>query len=187
MQDFNKSLGVSPTRGPIDIPFNEKGIDTWHNIYQTLEMGYSGENLCNASFCLHQLLATFFFPGRHIRPESDSEVDMITGSIMNMRDNLAQRLSVEEMAKPHRLSVSRFSFLFRQATGMPPLDYFIHLKMQKACQLLHVNNAKIITVAAIVGYDDPYYFSRMFKKYLGTSPEQYREMTKITGETMPDQ
>ena len=64
---------------------------------------------------------------------------------------------------------------------MPPIDYFIHLKMQKACQLLYADGVKIKAVASDLGYDDPYYFSRIFKKYIGTSPEQYRITAKNTG------
>jgi AraC-like DNA-binding protein len=78
------------------------------------------------------------------------------------------------MAQSHSLSASHFSNLFHKATGMPPIDYFIHIKMQKACQLLYTNDDKIRNIATTLGYDDPYYFSRIFKKYIGSSPEQYR-------------
>ncbi|MEN0055286.1 MAG: AraC family transcriptional regulator [Mucilaginibacter sp.] len=184
IHDFNQSIGIDLTKGPVNIPFNGKGIDTWRNIYQTLEMGLSADHLCNASFCLYQLIATFLFPQRHLFSEQNNEADIITRAILNMRDNLAQRLTVEQMAGACNLSASHFSSLFRKATGMPPLDYFIHLKMQKACQLLHIPNIKIKSVGLTIGYDDPYYFSRMFKRYLGSSPEQYRENARISGEIL---
>ena len=181
IDNFNKSLNLTITKGPIQVPFNEKAIDIWHNIYQTLEMGYSVENLCSANFCLYYMLATFLFPERHITIEKDEQGDIITQTILNMRNNLGKKLSVEDMACKHQLSVSHFSNLFRKATGMPPIDYFIHLKMQRACQLLYANDAKIKIVAFDLGYDDPYYFSRIFKKYIGTSPEAYRLTAKNTG------
>jgi AraC-like DNA-binding protein len=178
---FNRSLNLHITRGPVTIPFNEKAINIWQNIYQTLEMGYSLENLCNASFCLHHIIAAFLFPERHLPSEKHNDGDIITKTILNMRDNLSKKLTVEDMAGNNNLSVSHFSNLFRKATGIPPIDYFIQLKMQKACQLLYANDAKIKNVAAELGYEDPYYFSRIFKKYIGSSPEQYRLATKITG------
>jgi AraC-like DNA-binding protein len=178
---LNKSLNLSITNGPIHIPFNDKAIETWHNIYQTLEMGYSIENLCNANFCLYHLIAVFLFPQRHISNEKDEQVDIITQTILNMRNNLSKKLSVEDMARMHTLSVSHFSNLFRKATGMPPIDYFIQLKMQRACQLLYANGSKIKMVASELGYEDPYYFSRIFKKHIGTSPEQYRISSKNSG------
>jgi AraC-like DNA-binding protein len=178
---FNKSLNLSITKGPVHMPFNEKAIEIWQNIYQTLEMGYSSENLCSACFCLYHLIATFLFPERHINREKNDHVDIITKTILNMRNNLNKKLTVEDMATMHALSVSHFSNLFRKDTGMPPLDYFIHLKMQKACQLLYSNGSKIKTVAFDLGYEDPYYFSRIFKKYIGISPEQYRITSKNAG------
>ena len=76
------------------------------------------------------------------------------------------------------LSASHFSSLFRKATGMSPMDYFIHLKLQKACLLLYSSSIKIKDVALAVGYEDPYYFSRLFKKYLKLSPDQYRVLRR---------
>lgn len=181
IDQFNKSLNLTIAKGPVNMPFNEKAIEIWKNIYQTLEMGYSVENLCSASFCLYHLIATFLFPERHINTEKNEPGDIITQTIVNMRNNLSEKLTVEDMAVKHRLSVSHFSNLFRKSTGMPPIDYFIHLKMQKACQLLYADGSKIKTAALSVGYDDPYYFSRVFKKYIGVSPEQYRITAKNTG------
>ena len=78
----------------------------------------------------------------------------------------------------NNLSASHFSSLFRKATGMSPMDYFIHLKLQKACLLLYSSDTKIKKIAHTIGYDDPYYFSRLFKKYLNISPDQYRVLRR---------
>lgn len=176
---INKSLNIEISKAPVTIPPNENSIKIWHNIYKTLEMGYSHENLISASFSLFYLLATFLFPERHA--DEDYEGDIITRTIDHMRKNLHTRLTVEEMASKNRLSVSHFSSLFRKATAMPPLDYFIHLKMQKACQLLYFGTNHVKEIAMELGYDNPYYFSRLFKKYIGTSPKEYRKKNKIIG------
>jgi len=181
IDSFNRSLNINIARGPVNIPVNEKAVEIWQNIYQTLEMGYSVENLCSACFCLYHMIATFLFPERHITTEKNEQGDIITQTILNMRNNLGRKLTVEDMAVLHKLSVSHFSNIFRKSTGMPPIDYFIHLKMQKACQLLYADGVKIKAVASDLGYDDPYYFSRIFKKYIGTSPELYRITAKNTG------
>lgn len=54
------------------------------------------------------------------------------------------------------------------------MDYFIRLKIQYACQLLSQTDLKINTIADKIGYDDSFYFSRLFKKVHGKSPRQYR-------------
>jgi YesN/AraC family two-component response regulator len=50
--------------------------------------------------------------------------------------------------------------------------------MQKACQLLYTEDSRVKQIAALLGYDDPYYFSRLFKKYMNTSPETYRKSVR---------
>jgi AraC-like DNA-binding protein len=91
-----------------------------------------------------------------------------------MRKELSARLTVEDMALKNNLSASHFSSLFRKATGMSPMDYFIHLKLQKACLQLHSTEIKIKNIALEIGYEDPYYFSRLFKKHMNVSPDVYR-------------
>jgi YesN/AraC family two-component response regulator len=76
-------------------------------------------------------------------------------------------------------SSSYFTTLFKQKTGRSPLEYFIRLKIQYTCQLLDQSTLKIKEIASRVGYDDPYYFSRIFKKMMGTSPNEYRQKSNI--------
>jgi AraC-like DNA-binding protein len=178
LDDFNRSLNFNALKGPFQIPFNEKAIEIWTSIYNSLELGYSIENLCNASFCLYHLIATFMFPDKHIVSEKQENKDFVNDTIRYMKAHLENKLTVDDMAYQHQLSASHFSNIFRKKTGMPPIDYFINLKMQRACQLLHANEIKIKEVAMDLGYDDPYYFSRLFKRFMGASPEQYRLTTK---------
>ncbi|MCF2498279.1 AraC family transcriptional regulator [Dyadobacter chenhuakuii] len=178
---FNETLQILPQKGPVNLIFNEKVPDTWHRIYQSLEMGYSLENLANATMCLQYFMAMFLFPEKHLAAEHTEKADVITDTITHMRLHLDKKLSVEDMANKHQLSCSHFSMLFRKGTGMAPVDYFIHLKMQKACQLIYANEAKIKEIALHLGYDDPFYFSRVFKKNMGQSPEQYRLTARKVG------
>jgi YesN/AraC family two-component response regulator len=59
---------------------------------------------------------------------------------------------------------------------MSPIDYFIKLKIHYACQLLSQSDMKIKEIADKTGYDDPYYFSRLFKQVMGKSPKEYRKV-----------
>lgn len=58
------------------------------------------------------------------------------------------------------------------------MAYFIQLRMRLACRLLDLSGKPIKTVAMETGYRDPYYFSRVFKKSMGISPEKYRDIKK---------
>jgi len=178
MPTFNRSFSIGLYDGPHQIAFNEKGLQLWDTMYQNLEMGYSKENLSNTNLCLYHFIATFLFPDKHLNEKVQGAKDMINETILHMRRDLGSRLTIEDMASRNNLSASHFSNLFRKATGMSPMDYFIHLKLQKACLLLYSSDIKIKKIAATVGYDDPYYFSRLFKKYLKISPDQYRVLRR---------
>jgi len=173
---FNKTHHIDLYDGPQPITFNEKGLQIWETMYQSLEMGYSTENITYSNMCLYHLIATFLYPGKHANDKKQESKDLINDTVLYMRENINHVLTVEDMAKHSNRSASHFSTLFRKATGMSPLDYFIHLKLQKACLLLFNTNKKVKEVAADLGYQDPYYFSRLFKKYMEVSPEQYRSI-----------
>lgn len=175
---FNQFLNLDNHRGPIFTPFNTKALEIWNNMYDSLEMGFSIENVTNATFGLYNFLATFLFPQRHFKVVNDEKKDIIREVIDYMRSNLDERLTVEDFAGQVGMSASYFSSVFRKATGMPPMDYFINLKMQRACHLLDTGDIRVKEVATEVGYDDQYYFSRLFKKLMGTSPEQYRMLNR---------
>lgn len=74
----------------------------------------------------------------------------------------------------HR-SDARFCVTFKKYFGLPPIDYLIHLRMTRAEFLLRDYNLTISDIAARVGYDDIYYFSRVFKKHFGVSPSLMRK------------
>ena len=92
-----------------------------------------------------------------------------------MQENLSKTLSLDNIAQSAHLSVSFFSRKFKQETGYAPIEYFNHLRIQKACQLLHFSQLRINEVASEIGIDDPFYFSRLFKLQMGVSPVQYRK------------
>lgn len=178
MATFNRSFNIGLYDGAHPISLNEKGLQLWNTMYDNLEMGYSKENLSNTNLCLYHFIATFLFPDKHLKEKQQDTTDLVNDTIHYMRSKLEARLTVEDMSTRSDLSASHFSSLFRKATGMSPMDYFIHLKLQRACLLLYSSETKIKHIAQAIGYDDPYYFSRLFKKHLGTSPDQYRVMRR---------
>jgi len=174
MTTFNQGFGIGLFDGPQKVFFNEKGLHIWDTMYQNLEMGYSKENLANTNLCLYHFIATFLFPDKHFNEKKQDARDMINETILYMRKELDAKLTIQDMAQKNNLSISHFSSLFRKATGMSPMDYFIHLKLQKACLLLYNGDTKIKDIALSIGYEDPYYFSRLFKKYMNVSPDRFR-------------
>ena len=102
----------------------------------------------------------------------------IEQSIAYMREHLDQPLPVAKLAALANVSPSHFFALFKRRTGCAPMDYFTHLRMQHACRLLDATSASVKEVAAALGYDDPFYFSRVFKLVNHVPPSQYRTLQK---------
>lgn len=179
LQIFNRRFGIGLNDAPRRILFNEKGLQLWATMYQNLEKGYNNENLSNANLCLYHFIATFLFPDKSGTDNQLTPEGMINKVVGYMRSRLGDILTIREMADQCQLSASHFSSLFRKATGMSPLLYFIRLKLEKACLILYNSNTKVKDIAASLGYEDPYYFSRLFKKYMRISPERYRSLRQM--------
>ena len=89
-----------------------------------------------------------------------------------MKNN--EEINIEEYAQTHNMSTSWFIRNFKQYTGFTPLQYILSVRIYNAEALLKSNMYNITEVASIVGYDNPLYFSRTFKKLKGISPSEYR-------------
>jgi transcriptional regulator GlxA family with amidase domain len=102
----------------------------------------------------------------------------IERSISYMLQHLNQPLQVANLAAAVNVSPSHYSALFKRWTGSSPIDYFIRLRMQQACRLFDSTSLNVKEVAVALGYEDPFYFSRIFKAIHRVAPSQYRMMPK---------
>ena len=98
----------------------------------------------------------------------------IEQAIRFFNENYASDIHMNEYAEEHHLSISWFTRCFKQYTGLPPTQYLLSLRIQNAQSLLENSTYNISEIASMVGFHDPLYFSRLFKKQLGVSPEHYR-------------
>jgi AraC-like DNA-binding protein len=91
-----------------------------------------------------------------------------------MLRNLNGTVRMSALSKLAGISTSSFYQLFKLATGCSPNDFFIRARMRHACGLLQETDLSVKEVAALMGYDDPFYFSRLFKAVNGVPPREYR-------------
>jgi AraC family transcriptional regulator of arabinose operon len=98
----------------------------------------------------------------------------IRKAILNMHMNYSRELSVSDLARECNLSLFRFIHKFKASTGMTPLSYLIKIRMDAARKLLSDSSLSVSEVASVVGYKDPLYFSKAFKKLEGTSPKNFK-------------
>ena len=104
--------------------------------------------------------------------------------ITYMRDHLQENLTLTRIAREAGLSESYLNAVFKECFKCAPMDYYINMKMDKACYLLCNTDMHIYQVAQYLGYDNQYYFSRAFKKVLGVPPKKYKEMPRIPAAPM---
>ncbi len=89
-----------------------------------------------------------------------------------------KEISIEAYAISHHMSVSWFIQNFKKYTGFTPMQYVLSLRITNAENLLETTEYNIAEISNIVGYENPLYFSRIFKKQKGLSPSEYRKRIK---------
>jgi AraC-like DNA-binding protein len=141
-------------------------------------MGYSKENLEYTSVCLWYLLGSFNYLAQFERIRTIQNTNVIEKSILYMHEHLKENITLDDMAAHCGYSVSHFSAIFRKKTTRSPIDYYLDLKMQNACQQLDFTDKKIKEIATDLAFADPFYFSRIFKRFIGVSPGDYRDKKK---------
>jgi transcriptional regulator GlxA family with amidase domain len=89
--------------------------------------------------------------------------------------NYARPSPVTQMVALSQLPERTFKRRFAQATGMAPLDYVHHVRLEEAKQLLERGSDPVEAIAVDIGYSDASFFSRLFRRKVGMSPVQYRQ------------
>lgn len=153
-------------------------IDIFDRIYLLLEKGYNRGNMIIVSGLFSYLLSFIFFSVNSDEEESEKNGSVVDKSIKNMRNHLNSQLTLKEMATYVNYSIPHFSAIFRQKTGHSPVHYFLQLKVQRACLILDTTPDNITEISRSLGIEDPYYFSRIFRKIMGNSPRTYRKIKK---------
>ncbi len=93
-----------------------------------------------------------------------------------MCQHIADDISLDTLAQVSGLSVSRLAHLFRQHTGVTPLQFLEQQRLDRAAQLLELTSRPIQSIAEEVGFDNPFYFSLRFKRHVGRCPRDYRRI-----------
>ncbi len=173
---FDKATDISPNRNSRI----EDRINLFEEIFISLSNGYSKNNLLYITTSLFHFLGSMKFIGEYrenskFGMQSDDTMDLI---IHHMRENIGNKFTLKNFADHAKVSVSHFSLLFFNKTGYSPMKYFIQLKMQKACHLLDYSDLHVNQISPLVGFEDAFYFTRMFKKTMGVSPTEYRTRKK---------
>ena len=84
-------------------------------------------------------------------------------------------ISLDDVSREINISPYYFSKVFKEATGQNFIDYLTGLRIDKAKELLETTDMSMKEICVEVGYSNPNYFSRIFKKIVGVSPTEYKQ------------
>lgn len=173
-----RMLGVDAGRPLFNPGFDPALPPLYEAMIAQLSRGYAAAILLDASLTLGRLVARLCLDAA--RPEGGgvSVAARIERALTLMEQNVDGRVRVAELAASASMSPSHFAALFRRKTGFAVLDYFVRLKMQRAGYLLDSTTLPIKVIAAQLGFDDPLYFSRSFRRVHNCSPSAYRSIPK---------
>jgi AraC-like DNA-binding protein len=105
----------------------------------------------------------------------DAQPELRIGlTISYMKEHLDKPLRAATLANVAKMSLPHYFVTFKRCTGSTPIDYFIRLRMERARELLATTSCSVKEIAGVLGYDDPLYFSRVFKAVNQITPTQYR-------------
>lgn len=104
----------------------------------------------------------------------------IKAAIEFIDTNYSRKISIEEIARYVGINRKYLSRLFSEILNVSPQNYLVNFRLQRALELLMSTSLSINEISTSVGYNDPFLFSKVFKKYKGVSPKAYRNQENFT-------
>lgn len=170
---YCQHISESETRHVLHQGVQPQLIHAFEQLFNARNTGYNLPVFINSCHRLGQLLTYIAISSIPQAGDlhSPHRMDAVTSHMETVIDG---QLDLDTLADIAGLSKFHFIKKYKDAFGYTPVQHFIHRKMERACLLLDTTRLNIGEVADQLGYEDPHYFSRLFKKVTGISPQQYR-------------
>jgi len=125
---------------------------------------------------LHYILDPFWQDATSTKSKGESSKELILQIENHLKLHFSEQVVITDLADMVKLDPAYLSRLFKNAKGVSPMEYLTGLRMEKAKELLLSEpNLILKEITEIVGYNDQYYFSRIFKEFTGVSPSEYKK------------
>ena len=165
---------VKPVLHTKNMSENIKSI--FHNIFEQV----SQKKIGAPTICYHLLNALLAILINQITYEKIIQRNKFDVSFQECKnfidEHFTENLSIEELSKIANMSVSGFSHHFKKNLGLSPIQYLIRLKIGLGQKLLITTDKSITEISMHLGYDNISHFNNQFKKFVGTSPQNYRKL-----------
>lgn len=174
---FMEYLGYREGRPVLRVGLAPTLAAGFHSLLSVGRTGYSSSAFINAANQLRHLITQFAMEAKREQASHPSGLDLEAIQAY-MQDNIERSLELDDLAAVAHLSKYHFSGRYKALTGYSPIKHFLHMKIEYACQLLDSSELSVKAIAVSVGYEDPLYFSRLFRKTVGLSPRDYRNSVR---------
>jgi len=172
--DYVAAIGAGAGHPQFWVQDIERLAHAFEECYPYVLGGYGDAELIGLSTGFARLLGLCRNLQRSINQRIRQTEDRVLRSLTLMRENLDRTLSLEHIARHAGLSVPHFAAMFRRQLHCSPIEFHIRLRMQRACELLESSDHTAAEIADALGYRDPLYFSRLFRRKIGQPPTAYR-------------
>lgn len=150
-------------------------LQMFDKIYEIFNKGQLEVQIEFANLLSKSFISTFVYH-RINENINSSKQDNLVGSITKfLNENLDRSLKTEDLVEKFNLSSSYLYSVFKNGTGSSIHNFFTLKKIQKACEYMNYTDKSIKEICFILGFQDPFYFSRVFKKHMGISPTKYKK------------
>lgn len=162
------------TQKPVQVIGNrEEFIDTYHKIFEIVQEEKPGFQQV-ASGMIMKLLG-YMVSLEKQKNFSGKRIELvIRNACFEMRENIGKEIDFRQYAEENHIGYSYFRKMFKQYTGIAPLQYHLDLKIRRAKEMLISTDQSIKEIAFELEFHSIHYFSRLFKKKTGRSPSEIR-------------
>ena len=92
----------------------------------------------------------------------------------HVAEHVAEEISIDGLAELVELSSSHFSHVFKETTGMPPLQFVTRERITRAQQMIRETSRSLIEIGLEIGYASPSHFAQVFRRVVGVTPTEFR-------------
>jgi YesN/AraC family two-component response regulator len=110
--------------------------------------------------------------------EADVQNDAVKKARQFIHDNVERRIGLRQVADYAAISPGYLSTLFKRELKINLMDYINQVKIEKACELIRLGKYRMYEISRILGFENSYYFTRVFRRQAGVSPTEYQKTIK---------
>jgi len=163
----------NPSRTFLQIEESVAFIELCQSLMKILAVPPTQSTLFRLAAISARLLGRVVEAGKQAEYRHQPAKERVHAVVKQLRDSPERQFTLAELASMASLSPQHFRTVFKELTGYAPAQYHAQIKAQHAARLLVHGDQSVSWVAAQVGFEDPLYFSRWFRRLMGISPSGY--------------